>query len=121
FTLTVRAGNNASAGAGIVASQIDGLDVHLRFDPALLQVVSVTPGTALDQVIVATFDNAAGTIEVAGGELGGSVTGRFSAFTVTFRAIAAGTTTIDADAPTALAYQGATISPALASASVTAR
>gem|GEM_PF-4492292 len=121
FTLTVRAGNNASAGAGVVASQIDGLDVHLRFDPALLQVVAVTPGTALDQVIVATFDNATGTIEVAAGELGGSVTGRFSAFTVTFRAIAAGTTTIDADALTALAYQGATISPALASASVTTR
>jgi len=121
FTLTVRAGNNDSAGAGVVASQIDGLDVHLRFDPALLQVVAVTPGTTLDQVIVATFDNAAGTIEVAAGELGGSVTGRFSAFTVTFRAIAAGTTTIDADAPTALAYQGATVSPALASASVTAR
>jgi len=119
FTLTVRAGNNAAS--GIVASQIDSADLHLRFDPARLQVVAVTPGTALDRVIVSTFDNVNGTIDVAAGKLGGVVDGRFTAFTVELRAIASGTTTIDADAPTALAYQGATASPAVGAASVTVR
>jgi len=72
-------------------------------------------------VIVSTFDNVNGTIDVAAGKLGGVVDGRFTAFTVELRAIASGTTTIDADAPTALAYQGATASPAVGAASVTVR
>jgi len=113
FTVTVRAGNAGSAANGITASRIDAAEVHLTFDSAKLRVESITRGSGLTTTLQETFDNTAGTLDVAYGRLSGTANNTFTVFTVTFRALAStgGTPTpivTDPDAPTLLTYQGAT-------------
>jgi len=115
FNVTVRAGNAGSAANGITASSIDAAEVHLTFDPAKLRVESITSGTGLTTPLQSTFNNAAGTLDVAYGRLSGTANNLFTVFTVTFRALAStsGTPTVistspNGATPTLLAYRGAT-------------
>lgn len=56
---------------------VDGVAMHLAFDPGVLQIVTVTPGTMLGTVIEDRFDNALGRLDFAAGQLGGAVAGDF--------------------------------------------
>ncbi len=70
---------------------VDAADAFLSYDPAYLQVVSITPDiAALPTILVASFDNAQGFIAYsAGKQLGGAdASGTFRLATVRLRALA---------------------------------
>lgn len=74
---------------------VDGAEIHLDFDPAMLEVISAVPGATLGVAILPlAFDNAAGTIDYAAGTLAPFPVATFDLLTITFRAKAAGTTLI---------------------------
>ncbi|MEM7801819.1 MAG: immunoglobulin-like domain-containing protein, partial [Chloroflexota bacterium] len=62
-------------------------EVHLEFDPSLLQVQSLTAGSSLGTELLNTFDNSAGTVGYAAGSTSGDVSGDVDLVTVTFEAI----------------------------------
>lgn len=67
--------------------EIHGIDVFLNFDPTYLEVESITPGVALDIVLVEVFDNDAGTLGYSAGRLVPPFPGdTFDVAVVTFRA-----------------------------------
>ena len=81
--------------------ELRGVEVHLTFDPAIVEVVSVTPSSALFdgtlQIGQNQFDNGAGTIDFAVAQSGGTPV--FNATdaaiaTITWRGLAAGQTTV---------------------------
>jgi hypothetical protein len=81
--------------------ELRGVEVHLTFDPAIVEVVSVTPSTALFdgtlQIGQNQFDNGAGTIDFAVAQSGGTPV--FNATdaaiaTITWRGLASGQTTV---------------------------
>ena len=68
-TQSVEAGQQAVVQVMIEdVSGLYGAEVHLTFDPTLLQVSTLTSGTSLDPAsgsVVSNYDNAAGTIDYA--------------------------------------------------------
>jgi hypothetical protein len=81
--------------------ELRGVEVHLTFDPAIVEVVSVTPSAALFdgtlQIGQNQFDNGAGTIDFAVAQSGGMPV--FNATdaaiaTVTWRGLASGETAV---------------------------
>ena len=74
---------------------VDGAAAYLNFDKTYLQVVSITPGSSLPEVLENNFDNATGQLNFAAGVLPPDLnpTGTFTLATVTFHAqtITAGT------------------------------
>ncbi len=67
---------------------VDGVEVHLNFDPAVLQVVSLTQGTSLPIALIApTFDNSAGTIAYAAGTFSNFPSGTFTNLTIVFEVV----------------------------------
>src|SRR5258705_3548123 len=47
---------------------IDGAEIHLDFDPGLLEVISTVPGTVLPvQIVPVKIDNASGKLDYAAG------------------------------------------------------
>src|SRR5262249_21612775 len=78
-TVEVRAG----------AQPVDNAAAYLNFDPSVLQVVSSTPGSALQFTLQNTIDNPYGHVDLAQGTVFGTyVTGTFTLATVRFNAIA---------------------------------
>ncbi|MFQ5342788.1 MAG: cohesin domain-containing protein, partial [Anaerolineae bacterium] len=70
---------------------VDGASAYLNFDPTVLQVVTVTAGSALPVVLQNDVDNGAGQVNfVAGVEISNPnyPSGTFTLATVTFRATA---------------------------------
>jgi hypothetical protein len=69
-------------------AQVNSAGAHLNFSTTYLEVVSITPGTALPNVLTNKHDDAAGTIDYDAGVPMGSpgVTGDFVLATVTFHA-----------------------------------
>jgi hypothetical protein len=68
---------------------VSGVDAFVDFDPAYLEVLSVTPGPALPTVLKNTHDNSAGTIDYGAGKLGAPFpTGTFTVATIQLRALA---------------------------------
>lgn len=80
---------------------VDAVDAFLSFDPALLQVLELTPGSALPTVLAGSFDNATGRIGFsAGKQLGGpDPSGTFVLVTISLR-----TNSTAAPGSTALAF-----------------
>ena len=81
--------------------ELRGVEVHLSFDPTIVEVVSVTPSAALFngtlQIGQNQFDNVAGTIDFAVAQSNGTPV--FNATdaaiaTITWRGLAAGQTTV---------------------------
>jgi hypothetical protein len=81
--------------------ELRGVEVHLTFDPAIVEVVSVTPSAALFdgtlQIGQNQFDNAVGTIDFAVAQSNGTPV--FNATdaaiaTITWRGLASGQTTV---------------------------
>jgi hypothetical protein len=73
-------------------------EVHLGFDPDMLEVVFIEPGGFLepDFIVQNDFDNAAGTLDYAAAQLGRpAVQGSGDLLKISFRARASGTTTVD--------------------------
>ncbi len=69
--------------------KVDGAAIYLDFDPSLLQVVSLTPGTALTEILERGFDNVQGRLGFAAGKFSQFPTGTFTLATVRFRGRAA--------------------------------
>lgn len=67
----------------------DGVSAYLRFDPALLEIAALEPQPALPQVLMAAYDNPAGSLSYEAGVLGGSVTGRVTLARLRLRSRAA--------------------------------
>lgn len=67
--------------------QVDGAAAYVNFDPALLQVDSVVPGSELTTELRNDFDNAAGEVNVAYGTFSNFPSGTFVLATITFQAI----------------------------------
>ncbi len=88
-TVEVRAGNQ----------QVDGAEAHLDFDPAVLEVVELTPGDSLETVIQRQFSNVTGTIDFAAGTFADFPSGTFDLVHIQFQAVAA------APASTTLEFQ----------------
>ncbi|MCX6064789.1 MAG: cohesin domain-containing protein [Chloroflexi bacterium] len=78
-------------------ANLTAYELHLSFDPAVLEVVSMTNGgvVAADFIAQNTFDNAAGTIDYAVGQINRSAAkGSGTLFEIVFRAKASGTAAI---------------------------
>ncbi len=69
-------------------ASVDAVELHLAFDPALLQVEAVTAGRFLPYVLQNQYDNSAGTIDFAAGALEEIPAGRFNTVTIRLRALA---------------------------------
>ena len=70
------------------SQSVDGASAYLNFDPAVLQVVSVTAGSSLPVTIQNTYDNSLGHVDYAAGSFSAPFpSGSFSLLTVTFRAL----------------------------------
>jgi subtilisin family serine protease len=80
-TLQVQAGSQ----------MVDGAGASLDFDPTVLQVVSITAGSALPIPIQNQFNNTAGTLDYSAGTFFSFPTGTFSLATVQFGALAVAT------------------------------
>jgi len=68
------------------AQQVNTVQVTLKFDPAYLEVQSLTPLGELTMAAENKYDNAAGTIGYSVAKTGGSVTGTFNVVQITFKA-----------------------------------
>ena len=62
---------------------VNEVGVFLGFDPTFLQVESIGAGSVLDNVLLNTFDNGAGTIDFSATTAGGAPTTEFVLATVT--------------------------------------
>jgi len=68
---------------------VSGVQAFIDFDPAYLEVQSVTPGPALPTVVQNIYNNSAGTIDYSAGKLGEPFpTGTFTVATIEFKALA---------------------------------
>jgi len=91
---------NSSATLAIKVDNIANLtafEIHLSFDPAVLEVASVSNGgfVAADFTVQNTFDNAAGTIDYAIAQLNRApAQGSGTLLTIAFRAKATGSSTV---------------------------
>jgi len=70
-------------------------EVHLDFDPSVIEVDNMTPGTTLGSITENTFSNTTGTIDFTAGVLGqgASVSGNIDLVTINFTAVAGGSNT----------------------------
>jgi len=68
------------------AQLVDGATTALDFDPAALQVVSITAGNALPITFQSTFNNTIGTLDYTAGTFFNFPAGTFTVATVTFSA-----------------------------------
>lgn len=78
---------------------IDGADVaSLHFNPASLQVVSITPGTLMPNTVANSFDNTLGKVQFSQVTAGGtSFTGTGVLATINFKALTSGSSNITID------------------------
>ncbi len=67
--------------------RVDGVSAYLNFDPAVLEVLSITPGTELDRVLQNEFDNDKGEIDFVADTFSDSPSGTFGLATVLFEAV----------------------------------
>jgi outer membrane protein assembly factor BamB/subtilisin family serine protease len=66
---------------------VDGAAAYLNFDPAYVQVTSLTPGSTLPVVLQSSYDNALGRIDFAAGTFPPFPSGDFTLVTVNFTAL----------------------------------
>ena len=77
------------------AQQVDGAQINLDFDPAILNVVSLTPGSTLSVPIKGPkYDNDVGTIDYAAGVFSNFPSGMFDLLTITFEVVDLRTTSL---------------------------
>ncbi len=95
---------------------VDGAEMHLNFDPTVLEVVAVTPGNTLDLILSPQpyFDNILGQVNYAAGSLTNHPTATFTLATIEFRSKAAAVSTplgfqLDAPRKSVITYLGQSI------------
>jgi cell division septation protein DedD len=71
------------------SESIDGAEAHLDFDPGLLRVVDLVPGSALPVELPSAYDNTLGHVDYAAGAFGSFPSGTFTLATITFDAVGA--------------------------------
>ena len=64
---------------------VDTAQVHLEFDPAKLQVESISSGARLEYPLLSNWDNGLGTVKYAAGTLDSPAESPFTLCTVRFR------------------------------------
>jgi len=69
---------------------IDGVEAHLSFDPHKLEVERLVVGGKLPIALQNAYDNEQGTLDIAAGSLGSTLSGEFQVAEVTFRSKEAG-------------------------------
>jgi len=95
---SVRLGERFTATLVIEGStSVDGGAASLHFDPAVLQAVAVTGTEMLPLSLQNVFDNQAGQIAFAAGDLTRSATGRLRLAHVEFKAVGLGTSQLSFD------------------------
>ena len=115
---------NVTIQAAAGTQKVSGIDAFVDFDPAYLEVVSVTNGTALPIENYNLYDNDAGTIDFSDGKTGTSPpSGTFTVVTIQFRAKAQTTGTsltfVQSEGRnTQAAYQGDSVLGSLTGATV---
>jgi hypothetical protein len=89
---------------------VSAVDLHVAFDPTKVQAQSVTAGTMLPVVLVAgAFDNTAGTATITlGSQPTTPANGSGTVATITFKAIASGSTSVNYAVTTQTASVGKT-------------
>ena len=90
---SVTAGETVTAYLMVQAGDqpIDGAEAHLSFAPGLLEVTRLEVGGKLPIALQEAYDNDQGTLDLAAGSLGRTLSGEFVVAEVVFRAKAAGT------------------------------
>lgn len=74
---------------------INGAEIHLDFNPAIIRVDALTAGATLPLPLVApVFNNSAGAIDYAAGTVSNFPTNTFDLLTIQFTALAPGATTL---------------------------
>lgn len=73
---------------------VDGAAAYLTYDPAIVQVVDVTPGAQFSHLIQSEFDNQTGRLAFAAGTLGAPIVGRFTLARVGLAAMAPGSSAL---------------------------
>jgi LysM repeat protein len=86
---TVNVGDAFSVTIGVNPGgvNVNTAEVHLSYNPAFVQVTSLTAGSALPLVVQSQFDNTAGQADFAAGIAGSSVNTSFTLVTINFTAI----------------------------------
>jgi len=102
---------------------LDGAAAYVEFDPAIVQVVEIKSGSLLPITLQKNFDNPAGRISFAAGEMSAVQAGDFELATIEFVAVASGQSQLafQHDQPTqsALTFNGDTLPVATADGSIT--
>ncbi len=88
---TVHAGRQFEVRVSIGANAttpVDTVQVFLEFNPAALQVESVSPGPRLEYHLHSTWNNTEGRVAFAAGTLGPAANSPFTLCRISFRAVA---------------------------------
>jgi hypothetical protein len=89
---TVEVGQEFAVDIVVQAGQqpVDAVDAFVDFDPALVQVLEIMPGTALPTFLQSSFDNTTGQINYSAGRplVNGPASGTFTLATIRLRALA---------------------------------
>jgi len=99
ITLQVRAGTQL----------VDGVTAALDFNQSVLAVESIAAGSALPVPIKSEFNNEAGTISYSAGAFSNFPSGTFTLATVTFKALAEGTSPLNFHAGSDVTFGGASV------------
>jgi hypothetical protein len=64
---SVKVGEEFMLSVGMEADglQLDGADIHLKFNPSVIEIIDLTPGTYFEQYPRNTIDNVSGTIKIS--------------------------------------------------------
>jgi len=68
-------------------AEFNSAGAYINFDPSVLQVVGITPGSTLSTTVINTFDNVAGEIDYAAAIFSSTVSGTFDLLTIQFEAV----------------------------------
>ncbi len=104
--------------------QLDAAEIHLDFDPALVNVVSLNNVSPFTQLLVpAAFNNTAGTIDFGAGVFSAFPSAPFDLLVIEFQALADGTSDLDFQSTfpraTIATFDGANVLNGAANGSVT--
>lgn len=77
------------------AQPVDGASAYIDFDPAIINVVSITAGSTLPNILSNSYDNGAGTLNFAAGKNTSPwPSGTFTLCTLRFAGMSVGTSTL---------------------------
>lgn len=110
---------SVSIDANISSGILGAIEANLKFDPAILQYISLQESTDFDETFEkSTPPETAGAIHLVRGKLGGA-TGSMKVYSVTFKALQAGSVTITSPLTTLVDADGTNMAVTISSFPVT--